>query len=70
MTEKNRSTMVDISEITECYLPVSKRKARKFVLMCLEPKWIGNRMYVDRKKLEQLLHDPSRVEFPLKKKEG
>ena len=70
MTEKNRSTMVDISEITECYLPVSKRKARKFVLMYLEPKWIGNRIYVEREKLEQLLHDPSRVEFPLKKKEG
>ena len=70
MTEKNRSTMVDISEITECYLPVSKRKARKFVLMYLEPKWIGNRIYVEREKLEQLLHDPSRVEFPLKNKEG
>ena len=70
MTEKSRSTMVDISEITECYLPISKRKARKFVLMYLEPKWIGNRMYVEREKLEQLLHDPSRVEFPLKKKEG
>lgn len=70
MTEKNRSTMVDISEITECYLPVSKRKARKFVLMYLEPKWIGNRIYVEREKLEELLRDPSRVEFPLKKKEG
>ena len=65
MTEKNRSTMVDISEITECYLPVSKRKARKFVLMYLEPKWIGNRMYVEREKLEQLLYDSSKVQFPL-----
>ena len=70
MTEKNRSTMVYISEITECYLPVSKRKARKFVLMYLEPKWIGNRIYVEREKLEELLRDPSRAEFPLKEKEG
>lgn len=68
MTEKNKSAMVDISEITECYLPISKRKARKFVLMYLEPKRIGNRIYVERAKLEQLLRDPSQEQFPLKQK--
>ena len=69
MTKKSKSAMVDISEITESYLPVSKRKARKFVMMYLEPKRIGNRIYVEREKLEQLLCDPSKEEFPLKKRE-
>ena len=69
MTKKSKSAMVDISEITEFYLPVSKRKARKFVMMYLEPKRIGNRIYVEREKLEQLLCDPSKEEFPLKKRE-
>lgn len=69
MTKKSKSTMVGISEITESYLPVSKRKARKFVMMYLEPKRIGNRIYVEREKLEQLLCDPSKEEFPLKKRE-
>ena len=69
MTKKSKSAMVDISEITESYLPVSKRKARKFVMMYLEPKRNGNRIYVEREKLEQLLCDPSKEEFPLKKRE-
>ena len=69
MTEKNKSAMVDISEITECYLPVSRRKARKFVSMYLEPKRIGNRIYVERDKLEQLLRNPGKERFPLKQSE-
>ena len=48
---KTNSTMVGISEITERYLPVSKRKARRFVLLYLEPKRIGNRIFVEREKL-------------------
>lgn len=62
---KNKSAMVDISEITVSYLPVSKRKARRFVSLYLEPKRIGNRMYVERTKLETLLNDPDRIDFPL-----
>lgn len=62
--EQNRA-MVDISEITQRYLPVSRRKARKFVSLYLEPKRIGNRIYVDREQLEQLLSDPNREKFPL-----
>ena len=69
MTEKNKSAMVDISEITECYLPVSRRKARKFVSMYLEPKRIGNRIYVERDKLEQLLRNPGKERVPLKQSE-
>lgn len=63
--QNNKSSMVGISEIVETYLPVSKRKARKFVLLYLEPKRIGNRIYVEREKLEQLLSDPDREKFPL-----
>ena len=59
------SSMVDINEITERYLPVSKRKARKFVSLYLEPKRIGNRIFVEREKLERLLSDPDREKFPL-----
>ena len=40
--EKTESTqMVGITEITERYLPMSKRKARKFVSMYLDPSQIG-----------------------------
>ena len=62
---KKKSAMVDISEITANYLPVSKRKARKFVSLYLDPKRIGNRIYVEREKLETLLSDTDRDEFPL-----
>ncbi len=62
---EKKSAMVDISEITASYLPVSKRKARKFVSLYLEPKRIGNRIYVEREKLEALLADSDRESFPL-----
>ena len=65
MEKKNLSAWVDISEITRNYLPVSRRKARKFVSLYLEPKRIGNRIYVDRQQLEALLSDPNREKFPL-----
>ena len=63
--EQNNSHWVDISQIVEMYLPISKRKARKFVSLYLDPKRIGNRIYVDREQLEQLLSDPDRENFPL-----
>jgi len=65
MTTQNNSSMVGITEITERYLPVSKRKARKFVSLYLDSKRIGNRIYVEREKLEALLRDENRDEFPL-----
>ena len=45
--------------------PLNQTKARKFVSLYLEPKRIGNRIYVERSKLEALLHDPNRSNFPL-----
>ena len=64
-TETNRSKLVDITEITERYLPVSKRKARKFVSLYMETKRIGNKIFVKREQLEALLSDPERERFPL-----
>ena len=63
--KENLSTMVGITEITKTYLPISKRKARKFVSLYMDPKRIGNRIYVDRQQLETLLADPDRENFPL-----
>ena len=65
MDTKNKTTLVDINEITKYYLPVSKRKARKFVSLYLTPIRIGNRIYVDRSKLEELLCHSNENEFPL-----
>ncbi len=64
MDKQKKSAMVGITEITRDYLPVSRRKARQFVALYLEPKRIGNRIYVDRQQLEALLAS-DREKFPL-----
>lgn len=63
--EKRKTAWVDISSIVQEYLPVSKRKARKFVELYCTIKRVGNRIYVEREQLEQLLADPNRESFPL-----
>jgi hypothetical protein len=63
--EKRKTAWVDISSIVREYLPVSKRKARRFVDLYLTKKRVSNRIYVEREQLEQLLSDPSRENFPL-----
>lgn len=63
--QNNHSALVGITEITEKYLPVSKRLVRKFVSTYLDYKLIGNRIFVDRAALEKLLNDPNREKFPL-----
>ena len=65
MTEKKKTAWVDISSVVLEYLPISKRKARKFVDLYLSPKRVGNRIYVEREQLEKLLSDPERERFPL-----
>ena len=65
MMQKQKTAWVDICELTTCYLPISKRKARKFVELYLTPKRVGNRIYVERTQLEALLADPDRECFPL-----
>ena len=64
-TKKNQSALVGITEISQTYLPMSRKRVRKFVSLYLDPIFIGNRMYVDRAKLEALLNDPGREKFPL-----
>lgn len=64
-SRKSKSSLVGIAEIAECYMPMSKRNIRKFVSRYLEPKRIGNRIYVDREDLETLLSDPLHEKFPL-----
>ena len=64
-TETNKSKLVGITEITKLYLPLSKKRARRFVKTYLDPKIIGNRIYCERDKLEALLSDPDRERFPL-----
>lgn len=63
--EKRKTAWVDISSIVQEYLPVSKRKARKFVELYCTIKRVGNRIYVEREQLERLLADPERESFPL-----
>ena len=65
MTKKRQTEWVDICELVSVYIPVSKRKARKFVDLYLTPKRVGNRIYVERAQLERLLADPERESFPL-----
>ena len=65
ITETSRSKLVGITEITRLYLPLSKKRARRFVKTYLDPKIIGNRIFVERDKLEALLNDPDRERFPL-----
>lgn len=64
-TETNRSKMVGITELTQIYLPISKKRARKFALLYLDGKYIGNRIFVERDRLEALLSDPDREKYPL-----
>lgn len=63
--EKRKTAWVDISSIVQEYLPISRRKARKFVELYCTIKRVGNRIYVEREQLEQLLADPNRESFPL-----
>ena len=66
MTKEKQTAWVDITSIVREYLPISRRKARKFAeLYCSSRKVVGNRIYVLRQQLEQLLADPDREKFPL-----
>lgn len=65
MKNINESSLVGITEITERYLPISKRRARRFVTLYLNPVRIGNRLFVEREKLEKLLSDSGDRSFPL-----
>ena len=63
--KKNKSAWVGITEISENYLPLSKKRVRKFVSLYLDPIYIGNRMFIERSRLEKLLYESGRDRFPL-----
>lgn len=65
MKKETNSSLVGIAEITERYLPLSRRRARRFVSIYLEPVRIGNRIFVEREKLEKLLSGSGNQSFPL-----
>lgn len=65
ITDTNKSKLVGITEISKVYLPISKKRIRRFVSIYLDPIFIGNRMFVERDKLEALLTNPERDKFPL-----
>ena len=65
MKKENNSSLVGITEITEQYLPLSKRRVRRFVSLYLEPVRISNRIFVKREKLEKLLSSSGDRSFPL-----
>ncbi len=53
--KKLKRQYVTISEIQEEYLPISKKKIRILVKKYLPTRMLGNRIFVDRQKLEELL---------------
>ena len=55
MAEKLRRQYITISEIQNEYLPISKKKIRVLVKKYLPTRMLGNRIFVDRQKLEELL---------------
>ena len=64
-TEANQSKLVGITDIRRQYVNLSPKRIRRFVKLYLDPKLIGNRLFVERDKLEALLSDPDRDRFPL-----
>ena len=55
MTEKLKRQYLTISDIQNEYLPISKKKIRILVKKYLPTRMLGNRIFVDRQKLEELL---------------
>ncbi len=53
--KKLKRQYVTISEIQAEYLPISKKKIRILVKKYLPTRMLGNRIFVDREKLEELL---------------
>ena len=55
MAEKLKRQYITISDIQNEHLPISKKKIRVLVKKYLPTRMLGNRIFVDRQKLEELL---------------
>lgn len=53
--KKLKRQYVTIAEIQDEYLPISKKKIRVLVKKYLPSRMLGNRIFVERAKLEELL---------------
>lgn len=60
ISNTQESVLVDVAEIQRRYLPMSKRRIRKIILQYTRTVRIGNKIFADRKQVEQLLTDPDR----------
>jgi hypothetical protein len=58
--DSSKSMLVDINEIQEKYLPISKKRIRNIANKYLRTVRIGNKILVDREQLEAFLRDPDR----------
>ena len=56
---------LSIDDIQKEYLPFSKKKIRCFVRKYLDARQIGNRLFVEREALENVLSDTERKNLPL-----
>ena len=55
VAKKAKRQYLTIAEIQDEYLPISKKKIRILVKKYLPARMLGNRIFVDRAKLEELL---------------
>lgn len=53
--KKLKRQYITIAEIQDEYLPISKKKIRVLVKKYLPSRMLGNRIFVERAKLEELL---------------
>ena len=66
MIEKLKRQYLTISDIQNEYLPISKKKIRILVKKYLPTRMLGNRIFVERQKLEELLASEDGQKLELK----
>ena len=64
--ENTQTKYINVNDIQNEYLPISKKKIRFFVKKYLQVKTIGGRLFVEREALENLLADGENQIFALK----
>lgn len=65
MDIQRKRQYLTITEIQEEYLPMSKKRIRLLVKRYLPTKMIGNRIFVERSKLEELLENSEDKELTI-----
>ena len=65
MDELQKCQYISISDIQKEYLPISRKKLRIFVKRYLDTKMIGNRIFVNRNELEEILNNPENQKLPI-----